>query len=1480
MAQNLKQVSSDLQKIQQEAIKAADNVARLKQELAQVILQQTKATQSGAYNIPYARGRAVGEQVLERGTGGRYRLETFGRATIQSSAEMSRVISEITHQERVFASSVLQLNTSLGTLVQTIHGFARMAFPMLPAGAGANRSLLGPGGNFGVPIGRPYGQPYGGGGPINLGPAGLLGPGNQPYGLLGPGPLTTAGPRGGTMQGGPYTPRATTVIIDAIARDLSDIEARAARLSDPSTLRTAAGRPVRPTRETAEQRRGRRNIEDEIRRAEELAQLQRATRTGLGPVGFGNVIAAAGQQGFTEADLKRVRDFSNGYKQVSFRVKEAEGYFRELNTVVDRHGNVVSNTQKTYRTFLDSIRRNISEMIKWSAATLVVWGAIRKLSELLQTAINIQSELANVAVSLGQSGEALNKVFFAAADAAKASGEAIEGVIKGYAQAYRSTGSIKDATERTRVSQVLLKDALILSRLSSLDQASAMDTLTGALRQAGEPLDKGVVLLDKWVAISRVAGVGLDTLAEGFAITGTAAEGAGLNYSELAATLATMSEITTLSATEAGNAVRAFITGFTTDTAVREFQSFGISIEDINGNTRNFLDILNQVADLFEQGIISKDQLNAIAIAWGGGVRRGAQVAALIQNRDRIKELAEVTAQEGEAQKALQIQLNTVQTSITRLGNAFQVLAKSMGTEGGVLSSATVLIDSFSKIVELVASLTRNLGTLTPVLAGLAALMLTTSKETRGGWLAQMTAGFAAPTSPLLTRGPLTRRMFGQQGLATRGAQWLQAGGAGTAVGVGITAFSALQNVKQKDWAGAIGSIAGGVLGAIAGGPFGAIIGTSIGEAFTSATFGYKPEFERFFADIFEGAQGGAEGQPTAQQQITEDVFRETSRFEATMMSAMLNASYGLGKFLNVGGMGGAPAAQITPEQYAFDLATEQTRQRAFTAKAGQTAQTGRGGGIVVQETAAIRQYGEFLDEVIKKEQERARVSGLAGEITDKQLRDTLSLLPKLPASIIQYERTFGSALRTLDSGLTDVKSTYIDFVQTVIALSPEQLSYFNAIATEIDRIAGLIDVARQAGGASIIFKPDDPTTLEKNEQEIWSIVKAEEERNRLAKELATSYITASKAIDLSRITLPSITDLDIREEDVASLLERATEIRSKEIGATFAAGLNQGLTEEDIAGTFEEFFIRIGQAGGLKLIEGLTQSQITQALQELVSEGVVQPMGNLGLRQFDMPSGQFPAVMARYQQLVQSVQGQLGAQGIEWKPDEETFAGLFTDFIAMPITADLTLLNIAMQELIDVNKKQLDGIYNLPTDASFYVPFQGYQLGFANRGGGGGAATAAVIPPIVTGREEEWPSEARFTKMFAPQLKPKEEKIPDWMKNQYTLPPTQNIPYTPAFPGAEAIATAIPKGKGVGVGGFRGVGSAGVDLSNLLGEAYNKISEALKNITTQLTIQSTTNVSLVVDGQVLANVIKPYLLNETIRYEGTGGSAVKRFVI
>jgi len=489
-------------------------------------------------------------------------------------------------------------------------------------------------------------------------------------------------------------------------------------------------------------------------------------------------------------------------------------------------------------------------------------------------------------------------------------------------------------------------------------------------------------------------------------------------------------------------------------------------------------------------------------------------------------------------------------------------------------------------------------------------------------------------------------------------------------------------------------------------------------------------------------------------------------------------------------------------------------------------------------------------------------------------------------------------------------------------------------------------------------------------------------------------------------IQLPSIVTLDVRADDLERVFNRAAELQKEFISKTFEEGLNEGLTEEDIRSTFEPIMVQAGESGGFTYAQGFMQQFLAVAVEQMQAAGeILAPTPErIQLRPLDMTSAQFPAAMARYQQLASSIQQQLGAQGIEWSPDEETFAGLFTDFIAQPITADLTLLNLAMQDLIDIEKKQLEGVYNLPTDASFFVPFQGYRLGTGAGGAGGAGADrlisagdnlkqaaaslerAAQLLAAEGGQDVSRRTDAqsqatlrRTINLYAAEFgmqdvsKRPENIIPftsiGTQQRVTEFPPPQQpqrIPPSPlygprpidtgnqnrlfnaieeairkAFEGVSVediirmsliqgaiVPTGVPTGEretrprfdteipltaptgtegdllqtirqffinmfselqspGISAdvakaGGLPG-GVATGNIFEKMNSVFDLLSQKIQNLSgfsTSLRINSTTTTNLIVDGRTLANIVKPYLYEDMIRFEESSSSISKNIVV
>jgi hypothetical protein len=295
------------------------------------------------------------------------------------------------------------------------------------------------------------------------------------------------------------------------------------------------------------------------------------------------------------SDLSEIYiDNSRGLVRWTANVKGVPGAVNRAVVVTDKWGGIMRSTQKQFRSFGSAVARDIGEIAKWGIAAAVVYAPVRALGDLVRETTELQNKLADAQIALGASQETLNVVWEDASNVARELGVDVSGVVEGYVLAFRATGNITNPTERANKATGLLRDSMLLAKLANIDQAKALDTLVGALRQTNTPLDEGVTILDKWVAVSKVANVSIATLAESFAITATAAENVGLSIDELNGFIAAVAEVTTLSATESGNAVRAFISGFQTEKAEDQLRRFGISVRDTRGELRTFNEVIEE----------------------------------------------------------------------------------------------------------------------------------------------------------------------------------------------------------------------------------------------------------------------------------------------------------------------------------------------------------------------------------------------------------------------------------------------------------------------------------------------------------------------------------------------------------------------------------------------------------------------------------------------------------------------------------------------------------------------------------------------------------------------------------------------------------------------------------------------------------------------------------------------------------------------
>lgn len=1069
--------------------------------------------------------------------------------------------------------------------------------------------------------------------------------------------------------------------------------------------------------------------------------------------------------GMSIADISSAtKDVATGTTIVTARQVEGETATKQLTIAQDNQAKSTVRSASAFKSFGAQLADNITKVAKWTVAIALVYGPLQQMQEQIGIGIDNQTEMANIAVILGNEQEKLALAFSAVTDAANLTGESIQGVLQGYTQALRATGSIADETKRLETANTLLTDSLILSKLSTLDQAKAMDILIAALKQAGLELDQGELLLDKWVAVMREASVDMRTLAESYAIVGTIAESAGIQVGgatdELAGLVAVLAQATPLTATQTGNAMRAIISGMSSEGAGRELRKFGISIRDINGELRSFFEISTDISKKYEAGLISDTELAKLSTIIGGGIRRGPQVETIIKGLPEAQRINEKTMDSaGASEEALTTKTEDLNTAITRLGNAFQELSNTLGEDGGLLDTAGTVLKIFTGIISAIDGIASGAGKAAPALFAMSAIFgISKMKGGIGSPFSKLSSGIDQRLvgrtgfgSGMLTRpgsdGRVPRQFFGKTPgqLAT-----------GVGIGAGLVGMSALSNAQQGRGDLAAANLAGGFLGIITGSPLLAVAGSAIAEAVVGGMQDLSGDVGKAFAEAFadevavELADGGAGAEELSIDeqirqalpgQIGAQFFEDLGAGEAESGfmravdaitgQAVISLETGMNDLFAILGAEGFEdktrlqiAAQIQARE-APELA-EANLEALKPLLALQTgAATSAEFGFYGRQQAFGQQYGGQIGGLQEKYLAQVQAQLTGGELSQREVVAKRGVVGGLDATISsflagQLEGGTGEDFIQMGDRLIPIADAIEAVADAYINATSEQQDIINASTATIQQYEQAIEAARDAK-INEVQVTDDLTISMAGAVAGLKDMKAAQ----------TDYIAELSKLQAYANFVPANiqnlgTGVEAIPPDVLALMNRlAPQWQSKFEQQKF--GGDQGLIDVyRETGALKDIQVQYGATGTeYETLQGqYDPAALAPMFEYMKGEGLIpgtegtrdQP-SFLDLSEITKGSSEEKALWAEYKQIL----GELGEVG--YQEDLQDTIAIWGGRQLEAMQVDNTIIQMLLRNIRDNTEDMVDGIYNLPSDGTFTVPYTGYASGYSNRspGGGGG---------------------------------------------------------------------------------------------------------------------------------------------------------------
>ena len=332
------------------------------------------------------------------------------------------------------------------------------------------------------------------------------------------------------------------------------------------------------------------------------------------------------------------------------------------------------------------------------------------VNEMKQHIQELDSVMTQIAVVTNMSQDDLWGQIKQYSEIARQYGVAIKGVYE-VSQIYYQQGLNKGDV------MGLTTETLKMARIAGLDYATAADYMTTAIRGFKLEMTDAAHVTDVYSALAAKTASSTEELAVAISKTASSAEAVGSSFEATSAMMATMIATTRESATNIGTALKSVISRYgemTSDPSKlvdsegeemslnrvdKALQTVGITIHDVNGQFRDFDDVILELGEKWDT--LDKNSQRYIATLMAGN-RQQSRFLALVGNVDEYKnalEIAQNSEDAGELQ-TLKI-LDSVDAKIERMKVNIQEFYTSSGIQDlykGILDTITNVIDAANNL--------------------------------------------------------------------------------------------------------------------------------------------------------------------------------------------------------------------------------------------------------------------------------------------------------------------------------------------------------------------------------------------------------------------------------------------------------------------------------------------------------------------------------------------------------------------------------------------------------------------------------------------------------------------------------------------------------------------------------------------------------------------------------------------------------------
>ena len=298
-------------------------------------------------------------------------------------------------------------------------------------------------------------------------------------------------------------------------------------------------------------------------------------------LGSGNIQIDVGARGLTD-DIVR-------------QVQAAEKKIRPMSVSLDNKGfrQPLGQITGDLAEFQKSLDASVARTLAFGASV----GVINTLSDgfkaLVNSAIEVEKSLADINVILNLNSRALGEFSSQLFATAKNTGQSFQTVSEAAVELSRQGLGAEETLSR-------INDAMILTRLSGMDAAKSVETLTAAVNSFGDTAVTTTELVNKLATVDAAFAVSTEDLANALARAGSTAQSAKVDLNELLAAVTSVQQTTARGGSVIGNAFKSIFTRIQRSGVREALEEIGVATTDAAGNIRGALNILQDYAGVYQ----------------------------------------------------------------------------------------------------------------------------------------------------------------------------------------------------------------------------------------------------------------------------------------------------------------------------------------------------------------------------------------------------------------------------------------------------------------------------------------------------------------------------------------------------------------------------------------------------------------------------------------------------------------------------------------------------------------------------------------------------------------------------------------------------------------------------------------------------------------------------------------------------------------